>query len=133
MRIESGIPETSRVIQVKTDASTAASLKVQNTSEPEGGKSQATRFDTISVGDQPNVATVQKPVDVKEAIEKLNKFVQSQKKYVNFSVDEATHSTVIKIFKTETGELIKQFPAEEILAMAAKIRESIGWLYDSKV
>ena len=132
MRIESGIPETSRVMQLKTDASTAASPKVRNTSEPEGAKSQATRFDMISVGIQSDIATVQKPVDVEKAVEKLNRFVQSQRKYVNFSVDEATNSTVIKIFKTETGELIKQFPAEEILAMAAKIRESIGWLYDNK-
>ena len=132
MRIEGRIPEITRERQISTDAGTAASRQVQNTSEPEGRESNTTRFDTVSVGVQTSIATVQKPIDVKEAVEKLNKFVQSQKKYVNFSVDEATHSTVIRIFKTETGELIKQVPPEEVLAMAARIRQSVGWLVDSK-
>ena len=132
MRIEGRIPEITRERQISTDAGTAASRQVQNTSEPEGRESNTTRFDTVSVGVQTSIATVPKPIDVKEAVEKLNKFVQSQKKYVNFSVDEATHSTVIRIFKTETGELIKQVPPEEVLAMAARIRQSVGWLVDSK-
>lgn len=72
------------------------------------------------------------PFDVKGAVEKLNKLVQSQRTNVSFSVDEDAHATVIKIFKTETGELIKQFPPEEILAMKAKINRTVGWLYDSK-
>jgi len=72
------------------------------------------------------------PIDVKGAVEKLNKLVQSQRTNVSFSVDEDAHATVIKIFKTETGELIKQFPPEEILAMKAKINKTVGWLYDSK-
>ena len=130
MRIDSYISDTVRDV-----TGTGVSRQVQNTSKPEDGLNQnpqATRFDINSVGVEPSKTTVQKPVDVNEAIEKLNKFVQSQKKHVNFSVDDATHSTVIKFFKTETGELIKQFPPEEILAMAAKIRESIGWLFDSK-
>ena len=133
MRIEGRIPEITRERQISTDAGTAASRQVQNTSEPEGRESNTTRFDTVSVGVQTSIATVPKPIDVKEAVEKLNKFVQSQKKYVNFSVDEETHSSVIKIYKTQTGELLKQFPAEEILALAAKLRKNIGWLLDSKV
>ena len=82
-----------------------------------------------------NRASVMNPsqaIDVKGAVEKLNKLVQSQRTNVSFSVDEDAHATVIKIFKTETGELIKQFPPEEILAMKAKISKSVGWLYDSK-
>ena len=73
-----------------------------------------------------------KPIDVHKAVEKLNKIAQAQKKDVSFSVDEASESTVIKIFRTHTGELIKQIPSEEILAMRARIRKNTGWLYDSK-
>ena len=135
MRIESGLTDGAREAQLRESSGAAVSRQVQNTSKSEDGlsqKPQATRFEIKGVGVEPSKTTVQKPIDVEEAIEKLNKYVQSQKKYVNFSVDERTDSTVIRFFKTETGELIKQFPPEEILAMAAKIRESIGWIVDNK-
>jgi len=73
-----------------------------------------------------------KPVDAQQAVEKLNRMMRSMQRDVSFSVDEDANATVIKIFKTETGELIKQFPPEEILAMRAKIRKSTGWLVDSR-
>ena len=132
VRIESRIPEITRKVQVGTDTGVTASRQTSDASKSDNPNHRATRFDAVSIGIQPNNATVQKPIDVKKAVETLDKYVQSQKKYVNFSVDEKTHSTVIRFFKTETGELIKQFPPEEILAMAAKIRESIGWIVDNK-
>lgn len=132
MRIESTIPDMPREIQVGIESGSAGGRQVQNSSKPEGGNITPTRPDTVSMSTESSKATVQKPIDVKDAVEKLNKFVQSQQKYINFSIDESTQSTVIKIYKTETGELIKQFPPEEILAMAAHISQSIGWVVDSK-
>jgi len=73
------------------------------------------------------------PIDVAGAVEKLNKLVQSQRTNVSFSMDEDANATVIKVFKTETGELIKQFPPEDILAMKAKISRNVGWLIDNEV
>jgi flagellar protein FlaG len=133
MRVDSRILDMPRDVLSGVDTGNAGSRQVQYTSEPEGGTTTPRRFDTISVSTTPSQATVPEPIDVKEAVEKLNKYVQSQQKHVNFSIDEATHSTVIRVYKTETGELIKQFPPEEILAMAAYIRQSIGWMIDTKV
>lgn len=119
---------------MSTDAGNGAGRQVLVTSEPGGLNTAQTRSDTVlSTSTESSLATIQKPIDVKEAVEKLNSYVQSQKKSVNFSIDEATNSTVIKVFKSETGELIKQFPPEEILSMAARLRQSIGWMIDSKV
>lgn len=131
IRIESRMPAMTPEKQVSRDMGVAAERQVPDTSRPNGNIPQATRFEAVSAGIQPNNAT-EKPIDVREAVEKLSKLVRSQQKYVNFSVDEETNSTVIKIFQSETGELVKQFPTEEILAMIARIRKSIGWLIDSK-
>ena len=133
VRIESRLPEITRRVQRGTDTGVTASRQISDASKSDNPNHRATRFDAVSIGIQPNNATVQKPIDVKKAVETLDKYVQSQKKYVNFSVDEETDTTVIKIYKTETGELIKQFPVDEILAMIANIRKSIGWFHDSKV
>jgi len=133
VRIESRLPEITRTVQIDTDEGVTGSRQIYDTSKPDNQKPHATRFDTVSIGVQPNNATVQKPIDVKKAVEMLNRYVQSQRKYVNFSVDEETDTTVIRIYKTETGELIKQFPVDEILAMVANIRKNIGWLHNSTV
>ena len=132
IRFESRLPETTSGTQPSREMGVAAERQIPDTSRPNGKKPRVTRFDAVSVGIQPNNATEQKPIDVKEAVEKLSKLARSQKKYVNFSVDEETHSSVIKIFENETGKLIKQFPVEEILAMIAHIRKNIGGLVDRK-
>ena len=134
MRIESHIAVTSRDVLKGTDTDTAAGRQVLSTSEPDDNTTGQTRSDTVSVSNETSFATVQNQAlaDVHEAVEKLNEYVQSQEKSVNFSVDETTNATVIKVYKTETGELVRQFPPEEILSMAAHISQSIGLMYDNK-
>ena len=71
-------------------------------------------------------------IDIKKAVEVLSDLVRSQQTDVTFSVNEEADTPVIKVTKTETGELIKQFPPEEILAMIVRLRKNIGWLVDKK-
>ena len=131
IRNESHLQSITLGMQSKADKSAGAERPIPNTSRPNSNKPRAIRFDAESSGVKLKSTIEQKPIDVKEAVEKLSKLAKSQQKYVNFSVDEETHSTVIKIFQSETGKLIKQFPAEEILAMIANIRKNVGWLIDS--
>lgn len=137
MNIESRLPDITRFVQTNTDTGTVENRRVGNTSRPDENLDQkplVARFVTSNANERPNtLRTVTKTIDVKEAVEKINEFVRSQQKYVNFSIDEATNSPVIKVYKTQTGELLKQIPAEEILALAAKLRKNIGWLVDSTV
>ena len=135
MKIESRVSDIAQEIQPKEFPGSAASRQRSVTS---GSKSESTREPIVSkVGLSQNMAEKTKSsepvsIDVHKAIEKLNKFAEAQKKDVSFSVDKESESTVIKVFRTQTGELIKQFPPEEILAMKAKIRKNTGWFVDSK-
>ncbi len=130
---ESRITDMNRTMPVGTEAVVAATRQIPNASEPDQESKQAKRSDGINTVSEPEVAVVQSSADVETVVEELNKVMQSQQKDVHFSIDEESQSTVIKFFKTETGELIKQFPPEEILSMMAKIREQVGLLHDSKV
>ena len=132
MRIESRLPEITRERPEGKGAGVAASRQVPNTSKLKNQESQTSRFEVVSIGTQSNIKAVQKPVDATKAIEKLEKFVRSQKTDVNFSIDERSQSTVIKVFQSETGELIKQFPVEEILSMIARFHKNIGVILDKK-
>ncbi len=40
---------------------------------------------------------------------------------MRFQVDRDTRRTVIKIVSRQTGEVVQQFPAEEVLRMAARL------------
>ena len=136
MNIDSRVPAISREVQINVPASDAASRQRSDTSSPSGDSTrepvvtQNVKF--VIAGARGSQETYQSPIDVQKAVEKLNNIVRSQKKDVSFTVDKDANATVIKFFKSQTGELIKQFPPEEILAMIARLRKNIGWLVDKK-
>jgi flagellar protein FlaG len=57
-------------------------------------------------------------VEVREAVSTINKVVQSLQ-----HMDEDSGKTVIRVVDTESGELIRQIPSKEVLAIASQIRE----------
>lgn len=66
------------------------------------------------------------PQQLEEAISKLNDFVQNLSRSLQFTVDEASGRTVVKVTDSETGDLIRQIPAEEVLVISRAIAESMG-------
>lgn len=58
------------------------------------------------------------------AVLDLNKYVQSLNRDLQFSIDEKTGRTVIKVLDSETKEVIRQIPPEEVLSLARNLKES---------
>ncbi len=52
---------------------------------------------------------------------------------LHFSIHEATGRTFVKVINSDTGEMVREIPPEQILDLAAKIGEMMGILYDHKV
>ena len=136
MVIDGRIPDISRELQTSNDAKDAVSRQRSATSglsEDSSSKQIVSQqSNTVQYGMNGHSDDVIKPIDVQGAVEKLNSLARSQQRNVSFSVDEEADATVIKIIKTETGELIKQIPSEEILALRAKLRQNSGWFFDGK-
>ena len=136
MVIDGRIPDISRELQTSNDAKDAVSRQRSATSglsEDSSSKQIVSQqSNTVKYGRNEHLEDVIKPIDVQGAVEKLNSLARSQQRNVSFSVDEEADATVIKIIKTETGELIKQIPSEEILALRAKLRQNSGWFFDGK-
>ena len=61
---------------------------------------------------------------VRNAAKELNDFAVKIQTNLNFSVDEGSGRSVITVTDTQTGEVIRQIPAKEVLAVANLIRES---------
>lgn len=58
---------------------------------------------------------------IEEAVATISEFMSLPIRSVNFTQDDGTDKTVIKVFDSENKELIKQFPSEEVLEIAQKI------------
>lgn len=70
--------------------------------------------------------------NVAAAVEKINDFIQITRRDLQFSVDDETGRTVVKVLDSETDEVIRQIPAEEILTIAANLDEVRGLLFKAK-
>lgn len=69
---------------------------------------------------------------VKQATEMINKAVQSLSRNLKFTVDEETKETVVKVVDTDTGDVIRQIPSEEALAIAKALNKLQGLIIRQK-
>jgi len=56
------------------------------------------------------------------AFDEISEFMNIYNRNVNFSTDEKSEKTVIKVFDSDSKELIKQFPSDELIELAQKIK-----------
>ncbi len=67
-----------------------------------------------------------------EAIQKANKAISGGNRRFEFSIHEKTNEIVVKVFDSDTNELIREIPNEKVLDMVAKICEMAGILVDER-
>ena len=70
---------------------------------------------------------------LKQGIEKINQYIKVFNVKVSFDVDKPTGRTVVRISNNETQEVIREFPPEEFLKMAAKLSELMGLMVDQRI
>jgi len=63
----------------------------------------------------------------------LEEFMSGLGKNLEFSVDQDSGRDVIKVFEKSTGDLIRQYPSEEVLGLMSKLADSAGILLTTKV
>lgn len=70
--------------------------------------------------------------DLKQAVQDLNNYAQSLRRDLRFSIDEESGETVVKVMDHESGEVIRQIPSEELLAIAHSLKNAQGLLLSAK-
>jgi flagellar protein FlaG len=69
------------------------------------------------------------PEQVRQAMESLKQLVENKApNSLQFSIDDTTGKTIIKITDATTGEMIRQIPSEELLAIARSLDKMQGML-----
>jgi len=80
---------------------------------------------TIDVGQQEK--------QVKEAISKLNELAKASNQRLGFSMDPHINGPVITVHNTQTGELVRTIPSEEVLRVAKSIDSLKGVIFSEKM
>jgi len=60
-------------------------------------------------------------VEVKDAVSKLNEYVQKTQRDLDFQLDEDSGKTVISVYDRHSEQLVRQIPDEVALEMAKKL------------
>ena len=60
---------------------------------------------------------------VEAAVERINDHMQTIHRTLQFTVDEASGRDVVTVTDTATEEVIRQYPSDEILAIARRLAE----------
>jgi flagellar protein FlaG len=69
---------------------------------------------------------------VKQAVQDINKSLQSLSQGLEFSVDADSKQTVVKVIDPQTREVIRQMPSEEALEIAKALDQVLGKLIREK-
>ena len=73
---------------------------------------------------EPQQAVQPTAAQLKSAVDNINNTMKQNNSDVQFSIDQSTKQTVIKVMDSQTGQIITQFPSKEALAVSQMIGQS---------
>jgi Uncharacterized flagellar protein FlaG len=86
----------------------------------------------VLVKDEPKDAVSERD-KLKMAVQEIEKFVQSVKRNLEFSIDEPSGKVIVKVIASDSGEVIRQIPNEEVLKLANSLNDASSLLFSAKV
>lgn len=69
---------------------------------------------------------------VKQAVQDINKSMQSLSQGLEFSIDTDSKQTIVKVIDPQTKEVIRQMPSQEALEIAKALDQVLGKLIKEK-
>lgn len=68
-----------------------------------------------------------------QAVEAINKSMANMSRSLEFAVDQDTNMTIVKVVDTQTQDVIRQIPSEEVVAIAKALDKIQGLLIKQEV
>jgi len=100
-------------------------VKTSNTQETSSVKTSEPQ-DLVMRGDAGKVndasSTAQTQV-TEEVVNELNDAILGVRRELKFSIDKESGRAIVQVWDSETGDMIRQLPSDEVLAVSKHIRE----------
>lgn len=81
----------------------------------------ATQSASVGLPAGPVVEPQASAAQLQNVVDSINKTLLQANKNIQFSVDSDTKRTVVKLMDMETGDVIRQYPSKEALAISQSI------------
>ena len=105
-----------------TAVQTSPTASVGRTAEAERAK------DGPSSAEQTKqVEQKQQPLD--DVVSELNNLVRELHRELQFSVDDKSGDTIVKVVDRETDEVVRQIPSEEVVRLRQRLQEAAGAIF----
>ena len=72
------------------------------------------------------------PADLSKAVEQIQGYLRDSGKNLSVSFDDSADRYVTKVVSSDTGEVVRTIPSEEVLAVARAINEQLGGLVNQR-
>lgn len=72
------------------------------------------------------------PAEVETAVEHLNETVALFTTDLHFSVHEETNRIIVRVTRSDTGEIVREIPPERFLDAVARVQTAMGILLDER-
>lgn len=117
------ITNTAQVPQPARLTSSSAPVVVSSPPPKTETKPDATEAKQSAVNQAAEPQSPPQPTaqQLKNVVDNLNKALKQANRSLEFSVDKDTNRQIVKLVESETGEVIRQFPTEEMLAISHAI------------
>jgi len=79
------------------------------------------------------IATVLSKEEIAQTVQEMNDFLHDMKRNLSFSVDDDLGKSVITVKDSDSDEVIRQIPSEELVVLRKKMDDVAGILFDTKV
>lgn len=113
-----------------TSSDVSPQQKVQAVSEAEKAASNVGK----QLPQEAPLTAEEKSSEVEEAVSKLNEYVQKTQRNLDFSLDEDSGKTVIRVYDRQSEQLVRQIPDEVALELAKKLNtEEPALLFSAQV
>lgn len=84
------------------------------------------RFDQTKVADALSVENIEK------ALESINGALKNANNSLRFQIDNSVSQPIISVVDQDSGEILRQYPSEEVVRISRNIDSLRGVLFDSK-
>lgn len=120
------------ISSVSTSAVSASRAGVRSPALPPASGSPAQAVTQSSSPAASGAASAPAPVDLSKAVEQIQGYLRDSGKNLSVSFDDSADRYVTRVVSSDTGEVVRTIPSEEVLEVARAINEKLGGLINQR-
>jgi flagellar protein FlaG len=127
---DNSLVNSSNLTSDKAERSALHKAEAENDLAKNTARIEAQSKSSISEASKAQAMT---PKQLEKVAQQLQDFMGEMNRSLEFLVDKDSGRDVIKVLDKSTGDLVKQYPSEEVLGIISKLSNATGNLIDTEI